>query len=225
MKLKTLIGAAGATAVLLTAHAATAHDADHHKGPKVEKSYDYTGFDRIYIEGVYSVDIRVGPDFSIDTSGSEKRMKYAKVSQSGDTLILGLKDGLSGKAWRGKNNGIKAVITLPSLHEVSLKGVGSVDARGIKSKSFDVSLEGVGSVELSGTCDSLKASVEGVGSLEADNLECKEVDVSVEGMGSAEVYASESVDADIEGIGSIEVDGAPATVKKSKSFLSSIEVH
>ena len=48
---------------------------------------------------------------------------------------------------------------------------------------------------------------------------------SVEGMGSAEVYASESVDADIEGIGSIEVDGSPATVKKSKSFLSSIEVH
>ena len=54
MKLKTLIGAAGATAVLLTAHAATAHDADHHKGPKVEKSYDYTGFDRIYICLLYT---------------------------------------------------------------------------------------------------------------------------------------------------------------------------
>ena len=224
MKIKTLIGAAGATAVLLAAPIASAHDGDHDKGPQIEKSYDFTGFDRIHIEGVYEVDIRVGPKFSIETSGSEKRMKRTDVFVSGDKLVLGVKENARGKNWRGKNKGIKAVVTLPALSEISLMGVGSVEARGIKADKFTASLEGVGSMELSGTCNRFDASVEGVGSLEADDLECKDVDVKVEGMGSAEVYASASVAADIEGIGSIDVDGSPQQVKKSKSFLSSIDV-
>ena len=224
MTLKTLIATAGATAVLLAAPVASAHDEDHDKGPQVEKSYDFSGFDRIHIEGVYSVDIRVGSKFSIETSGSEKRMKHAEVTVSGDTLVLGLKDSARGKSWRGKNKGINAVVTLPALNEVSLKGVGSVEAHGIKADKFAASLEGVGSIELSGTCGRLDASVEGVGSLEADDLECKDVDVSVEGMGSADVYASQSVDADIDGMGSIDVEGSPEQVKKSKSFVSSISV-
>jgi len=225
MTLKTILATVGATAVLLAAPAAFAHDEGHDKGPKVEKSYDYTGFDRIHIEGVYNVDIRVGSAFSIETSGTEKRMKRAKVTLDGDTLVLGLNESARGKSWRGKNKGIRAVITLPELYEVSLKGVGSVEARDINADRFEASLEGVGSIELSGTCGRLDASVEGVGSLEADDLECKDVDVSVEGMGSAEVYASVSVDADIEGMGSIDVDGSPESVQKSKSFMSSISIH
>ena len=225
MTLKTLIGAASAIAVLLATPIAVAHDTGHDKEPKVEKSYDFTGFDKIHIEGVYVVDIKVGPDFSINTSGVEKRMKYANVTQSGDTLTFGFKDNARGKSWRGKNKGIDVTVTLPELNEVSLMGVGSVEARGIKSNSFETALEGVGSIELSGVCGRLEASVEGVGSLEADDLECKDVDVSVEGLGSAEVFASQSVDANIEGMGSIDVDGGPENVKKSKSFMSSISVH
>lgn len=224
MTLKTLLATAGATAVLLTAPVVSAHDEDHDKSPQIEKSYDFNGFDRIHIEGVYNVDIRVGSDFSIETSGSEKRMKFAQVSLSGDTLVLGLTKNAKGKSWRGKNKGINAVVTLPALNEISLKGVGSVDARGIDSDKFTASLEGIGSMELSGRCDQLDASVEGVGSLEADDLECKNVDVSLEGMGSAEVYASLSVDADIDGMGSIDVEGGPEKVEKSKSFMSSISV-
>jgi len=215
----------GATACCFIAPLAAAHDTDNDKGPKIEKSYDFTGFDRIFIEGVYEVDIRVGPSFSIETSGTEKRMKYAKVTKSGDSLTLGLENSTSKKFWKGKNKGIRAVITLPELNEISLSGVGSVEARGINATRFDVSLEGVGSVELYGTCDRLNAQVEGIGSLEADNLECQSVDVSLEGMGSAEVYASKSVDADIEGMGSIDVKGSPEDIKKSKSFLSSISIN
>jgi len=139
MNLRTLLKTAGATAVLLTASTAIAHDVDHDKGLKIEKSYDYTGFDRINIEGVYEVDIQVGPRFSIETSGTEKRMKYAKVTQSGDTLTLALKENKSRKFWKRHNNGIRAVITLPELNEISLSGVGSVEARGIEAKTFDVS--------------------------------------------------------------------------------------
>ena len=217
---------AGATACLLTSPilATQAFAGDKDYGPKVEASYDYDDFTGVIVTGVYEVEIEVGEDYSIELSGPEKRMEHVEVTQSGDTLFLGMDEDHSNKRWSGKNNGVYAKITLPDLDEVSLTGVGSIEADGIDADDFTSELEGVGSIELSGTCNRLKATVAGVGSLEADRLKCKSVDVSVEGMGSAEVYASESVDADIDGMGSIDVEGSPKDVKKSKSMMSSISV-
>ena len=226
MKFIKLLTTASAMACCLNAPLAAAHDTDRDDGPKIVKTYDFTGFDRIHIEGVYEVDIQVGPNFSIETSGSEKQMNRAKVVKSGtQTLILGLNETGRLKRWKGHNNGIRAVITLPALNKIALTGVGSVEVSGIDAQVFDATLEGVGSIELAGKCGRLDANVEGVGSLEADDFECEDVNVSVEGMGSAEVYASKSVDADIEGMGSIDVEGSPKSVKKSKSFMSSISIN
>lgn len=221
--LKTLM-TAGATACLMIAPLASAHESGSDEGPRIEKSYDFTGFNRIEVEGVYGVEIEVGPGFSIEASGSEKRMKDSEIKLSGDTLVLGTRDHKRNRSYSGKNNGVTVIITMPELDAISLAGVGSVEADGIEAGEFDVKLEGVGSVELSGTCETLTAKLEGVGSLDARDLKCANVDVDVEGMGSAEVYASASVDADMDGIGSIEVWGKPDSVKKSKSRMSSIDI-
>jgi len=222
MKLLLGLMTASATACLIAAPLANAHETDKDKGPRVEESYDFKNFTGIIVSGVYEVEIEVGGDYAIDLSGSEKRMKHVEVTKSGDKLYLGTDN--SRVQWKGKNNGILAKITLPALDEVSLTGVGSIEANGINAKTFVSDVEGVGSVELSGRCTTLKASVEGVGSLEATRLKCESVDVSVEGVGSAEVYASESVVADVDGVGSIDVIGSPEKVKKSKSIMSSISV-
>jgi len=214
---------AGATACLIAAPLANAHESHKDEGPRVEESYDFTGFTGVAVTGVYEVEIEVGGDYAIDLSGPENRMEHIEVTKSGDTLYLGTDD--SQKHWKGKTNGVRAIITLPALDEVSLLGVGSIEASGINAKTFVSDVEGVGSVELSGKCTKLKASVEGVGSLEAARLKCESVTVSVEGVGSAEVYASESVDAEVNGIGSIDVSGNPEEVKKSKGIMSSITVN
>jgi len=220
MSILKTVGAASAIAVLSLTSLAIAHDVDD--GDRIEKSYDFTGFDEIEVEGVYDVHIKVGPEFSIETSGTSKEMERAKVSVSGDRLILGQTNGVRRS---GNRKGIRAEITLPSLNSLSLQGVGSVEAEDIDAEAFTVSLEGVGSMELSGSCTELTASVEGVGSLEARDLKCEDVDVTVEGVGSAEVYASDRVNADMEGMGSIEVWGKPGVVQKSKNFMSSVEIH
>lgn len=223
MSIKTLIGTASAMAVLFAAPAALSHDTDDDDKRKVEKSYDFTGFDKIDIEGVYEVIVEVGPNFSIDTSGKAKRMDQVNIYLDGDTLVLGTKKNSGNR--RGKNNGIKAVITMPDLTEINLEGVGSVEVEGIDADDFSAALEGVGSMELSGKCGDLRASVEGVGSLDARGLKCKDVNVDVEGIGSAEVYASDRVNANMEGMGSIDVWGKPGVVQKSKSFMSSVDIH
>ncbi|MEP3654716.1 MAG: head GIN domain-containing protein [Litorimonas sp.] len=218
--MKTVLGAASAMALLLSAQTATAHDVD--KSDWETQTYDFTGFDDIRLQGVYDLEIKVGPDYSITVSGPPERMEEADIRVFGDQLILSQeKDRRRFK----KNEGLHAVVTLPALVNIDLQGVGSITATGVDSEDFDIDVEGVGSVEISGKCGRLNASLEGVGSLDASGLKCKDVDVSVEGMGSAEVYASSAVDADIEGMGSIKVDGNPKDVKKSKSFMSSIEIN
>lgn len=217
--MKTVLGAASAMALLLSAPTVFAHDVD--KSDWIEKTYDFKGFDEIRLEGVYDLQIEVGPAHSILVSGPPDRMDKLDVRLVGDQLVLDEDDS---RRKIKKNHGFHAVVTTPSLSSLELRGVGSIVATGVDADRFDVEVEGVGSVEVSGQCGKLSASLEGVGSLDASKLKCKDVRVDLEGMGSAEVYASESVDAEIEGMGSIEVDGSPKDVRKSKSFMSSIQV-
>ena len=201
------------------AFAATAALADE------TRAYDFTGFDEIEVEGVYEVEIEVGPDFSVSLSGDAKRLKDADVRLEGDVLILGQKKrGRRTINWNGDDGDLEAVVTLPYLEAVRMSGVGAVRGEGIDADTLDVRLEGVGNIELSGTCGDLTARVKGVGALEAEGLECEAAHVTVEGVGSAEVFASRSVDAEVSGMGSIEVFGEPEDVERSGSFLSSIDV-
>lgn len=217
--IKTILGAASAMALLSSAPTALAHEVD--KSDWETKTYDYKDFDDIRLQGVYDLEIKVGPDYSISVSGPPERLEKTQIRTFGDQLVLSQKNE---KRKIKKNHGLHAVVTLPFLNNIDLQGVGSIIATGVNADDFSIDVEGVGSVEVSGTCGTLRASLEGVGSLDASDLKCKDVIVSVEGMGSAEVYASESVDADIDGMGSIEVDGNPKDVKKSKSFMSSISI-
>ena len=218
--MKRILGAASAMALLFTAQSASAHEVD--KSDWVEKTFDFEGFDEIRLQGVYDVTIEVGPTYSIQISGPAKRMDSLNVRVVGDQLLL---DHEGRKKKVKKKHGFRAVVTTPVLTRLELQGVGSIVATGVDAERFDVGLEGVGSIEVSGQCERLTASLEGIGSLEASELKCKDVKVDVEGMGSAEVYASKSVDAEIDGMGSIEVDGNPKDVKKSKSFMSSIDIN
>jgi len=219
MKLKTLLGAASAMAVLMTASAASAHDGKS----EVEETYDLTGFDRITVEGVYILDVKVGGDFSVETSGSKKDMAKIEVYVEDGTLVLGKKDGTS-KKMNNNNNGVHAVVTLPDLKGIEIAGVATGDVTNIDADKFELEFAGVGELELSGTCKDLEIDMAGIGELDAKDLKCEDVDVNLAGMGEATVYASERVNADAAGMGSIEVYGKPDVVQKSSAFMSSVKI-
>lgn len=189
----------------------------------IERSYDLQGFDAITVEGVYEVIVTVGGAYAITLSGEQKYMDLTEVGVEGDRLVLGTKNSKANRSWKG--DAIVATISLPSLEAAALRGVGSLSVSGIDAEDFKASLEGVGKVALSGSCTDLTASVEGVGAMDAKDLECDRAVVSVEGIGSADVFAADAVDASVEGMGSIDVWGSPASVTKTKSLMSSVEIH
>jgi putative autotransporter adhesin-like protein len=193
------------------------------KGNDISQTYELAGFNEIDIGGVYEVDVRVGPDFSVTLSGAPDEMARADVAVESGVLRLTQEDPRRGKR-RWRNMGLTAEISLPALNAIEIAGVADVDIDGVAADDFSVRLAGVGEIDVAGTCNALSARVSGVGELDAADLQCADVDVRVSGVGEASVYASRSVDASVGGIGSITVYGSPAQVEKSSGFLADITV-
>lgn len=221
--------AAGATAlILMSVGPATAHEVDDKN--RVEETHNITDFTKIRITGVYELDVQVGEDFSVFTSGKHKDVEHMKVYLKGSTLVLAQDEDKRNKniKWNGRknknNSGIRAVITLPTLKGLDITGIGAGEVKGIESERFEIEAAGISDMELSGTCGTLDVDMAGLGEIRAEDLKCEDVDVDLAGMGEITVYASKSVEADAAGMGKIEVYGNPKDVEKSKSFMASVKI-
>lgn len=212
-----------ATTALTTclALSAAAHNIDKDRDNLT--THNLSGFTEIEVSGVYKIDVQVGEDFSVTTSGSDKEVKYMDVSVDGDTLILGTKDDK--KNWNiGKKEGIYAVVTLPELNSLDVAGIATGHVDDIDSDDFEIHIAGISDVELSGRCGTLDLHIAGMGDLDAEDLQCADVEVNLAGMGEASVYASESIDANVAGMGQLNVYGKPDKVKKSDSFMAKVRM-
>ncbi len=214
----TALALASVAAIGLTANA---HDDKSH-GADVTETYDFEGFERIALGGVYKMNVTVGPDYSITLSGDSQLMDDVNVYLDGSELNLDTKNNK--KKRKQHNNGITADITLPKLSALSVAGVASGDITGVDADDFDLSVSGVAEVNIDGTCKSLKARVSGVGELDARDFKCSNADVSLSGVGEMSVYASSSVDVRASGVGEVVVYGKPEDVKKSKAMFTKITI-
>ncbi len=218
MKKRFVLSACAMT--LAIAGAALAHDDE-----TVTQKLDLSGFDAITIAGVYELDVRVGPDFSVELSGPAYEMDRVNASVENGALVLDQRKRMKGEKNRNNRDGVEAVITLPSLKAVKISGVVDGHISDVDADDFTVKISGVGDLEIDGECGALDAHLSGVGDLDARNLECGVADVKVSGVGSAVVFASDEIDAKVSGMGDIDVYGSPEKVSKNKSMFADITVH
>ncbi|GJL95976.1 MAG: hypothetical protein DHS20C05_23810 [Hyphococcus sp.] len=213
---------AASVLAVCVAGAAAAKDKD-----TVTRTLDLKGFEKIDVAGVYDLDIRVGPDFSIELSGPDYEMSRVESSVEKGVLRLDQREASRSekKRWRNKRQGVDAVITLPNLTALEISGVVEGTAQGISTETFEVDISGVGEIELSGECGELDANVSGVGDLDAEELKCRNVEIRLSGVGDASVYARDEVDASVSGMGDIDVYGSPEKVSKSNSMFADVTVH
>jgi Putative auto-transporter adhesin, head GIN domain len=197
------------------------------KDDTITKNLDLTGFDRIEVSGVYDLEVRVGPEFSIELSGPAYEMNRVEVSVDHNVLQLDMRNRKRGekRKWRNHREGVDAVITMPMLRGLDITGVVDGVVTGVKADNFKINISGVGDLEIDGECGALEARLSGVGDLDADALECSKVTVRVSGVGDADVFARDEVDARVSGMGDIEVYGSPDKVRKSGGMFSDITIH
>ncbi len=224
MRYSNILAASLSAALLLSASLASAHEVDDKD--HVKETHDLSGFSKIEVVGIYKLDVQVGGEFSVMTSGKAKDVEHMDIYVKNGTLVLGTDD--EKKSWnmgrKNNNHGIRAVITMPSLNGLEVAGIATGEITGIDSKRFEIEVAGISDLTFEGTCGTLEMDQAGIGKTDASDLKCEDVNVDLAGMGELKVYASESVDADAAGMGQIEVYGNPEDVRKSKTFMSSVKI-
>jgi Putative auto-transporter adhesin, head GIN domain len=200
-----------------------------------ERTVPVSGFDRFGTSSIDTV-IKVGPAFSLVLTGPADQLLKVEVLVKNSELELRPKRR-KGSMWNRSEEvrNVTAVVTMPTLREVSIGGSGNVVAQGVKTKKFEMNIGGSGTITaenavaeiyegniggsgdiiVSGSCGSADFSIGGSGNIKAQNLKCKSLDVSIGGSGKVSAYAAVSSDISIAGGGDVKVYGNPASRKKS----------
>jgi hypothetical protein len=130
-------------------------------GSAVTKTYDFTGFTTVEVEHAFKADIVQSDNYSISIVINEKIADRLIVSQSGDTLKIGLKQPVF-----NLHSTPKVTITMPDLRGLELSGASDGEVRGFQSSDdFRLGLSGASSLDLDMETGDFSAEISGASHL------------------------------------------------------------
>ncbi|MGI8431327.1 MAG: head GIN domain-containing protein [Chthoniobacterales bacterium] len=175
-----------------------------------------TDFSKLDAGGYYEVEWHPGaPSLSIKTD--ENLLEHITTKVVGDRLKIEMEEPVA------PTDGIKVVVTSPSLGTAELSGAVEFTAASLSGEKFVLQTSGATKVTLSGQVNRLLADLTGASKLEAGELRANDVELSVTGAGKANVTASNSLRAAITGAGKVLYGGQPKTVEKRVTGAGKIE--
>lgn len=146
---------------------------------------------------------------SLAITGDSNVVSQITSNVSDNKLVIGTKSGSSINA----PSPISYQVTVRSLKELDLDGVGSINATNISTTSLVTFLNGTGKVSVSGQADSQGVSVNGTGTYDGTNFKTMTAATSVRGVGHVRVRVSQTLNAHVNGVGSIEYIGNPHVIQ------------
>jgi hypothetical protein len=199
-----------------------------------QRSYTVTSFDRIRVEGPYSVRLATGVSPYARATGSSAALEALSVRVEGRTLTI----RRNPSAWGGYPGQAQQPVELTvGTHELGaavLNGAGTLSIDKARGLSFELSVQGAGRAEvgdaqvdrlvvaLSGTVTSkiagkalkLTAIVRGASSLDASGLQVRDGLLSAEGPAQLSATLSDTARVDATGVAQVTVAGKPACTVK-----------
>ncbi len=196
--------------------------------------YDAQGFDRVGLATPATVEVRVGPAWSVRATGPAEALANLRVEREGGSLRIRPRDDWK-KAQGDINRRVQVVITMPRLTGASVAGSGQMmvdevsggELRGALSGSgslafarvavdaLAVSIAGSGTITASGTAGKLSVHESGSGTFRAPGLRASEASVSMAGSGVVRALVSGPAAVSLVGSGSVDLGAqAQCTVKR-----------
>ncbi len=180
------------------------------------ESRPVASFTRLDAGGFYQIEWHPGaPSFNLTTD--ENLLSHIRSSVSEGRLKIDLDDAVA------PTDGIKIVVTSPSLTTAELSGALEFTASPLTGDKFVIQTSGAAKVTLSGQVNRLLADLTGASKLDAAGLSAKDVELSVTGAGKANVTASNSLRAAITGAGKVTYGGNPPRIEKNITGAGKIE--
>ena len=194
------------------------------------RSFTVTGFDRIRVDGPFSVRLTTGVAPFAKATGSSAALNAVSVEVQGRTLIVRKSPGSWG-GYPGESRGpVEVAVGTHELSTAWVNGAGSLAIDKVKGRSFELSLQGPGSIGveklavdqlkaglsgsgsavLGGSAAMVTAIVRGTSSLDASALTSKDATVGAEGVAVVKLTATNSAKVDAQGTATVDLSGRPA---------------
>lgn len=199
-----------------------------------QRSFSVTSFDRIRVDGPFSVRLATGVTPYARATGSSRALDGISVRVEGRTLTI----RRDPSAWGGYPNQAQEPVELSiGTHELAtaiLNGAGTLSIDKARGLNFELSVQGAGRadiadvqvdrlvVALAGTVTSriagkalrLTAIVRGASGLDAAALTAREGLLSAQGPASISAKLTETARVDASGVAQVTVSGDPACTVK-----------
>lgn len=175
-----------------------------------------TAFTQIDAGGFYELEWHPGPP-SLSLTTDENLLSHIRTSMEGSQLKIDMDGPIA------PSEGIKIVVTSPSLNTAELSGAVEFTAKPLSGAKFTIETSGAAKITLSGKVGRLLANLTGASKLEAADLPADDVELSVTGAGKADVTAANSLRAAITGAGKVTYGGNPKSVEKKITGAGKIE--
>jgi hypothetical protein len=198
-------------------------------------AFGLADFDALDVSGAVDLRIEQGEEYSVELIGSSREKERYKVFKDGNKLIIDLEDD---HRFSWKNNVItnfdemRINITMPSLHNLELKGAGKVSLKGFNEKETEikvigamkvrgdinvenlfVEISGASEVNLSGVGQRLNADVQGASKLNAYDFEVRNARIDVNGVSHAKVYVTGTLEMEESFASEVDYRGDPQVIR------------
>ena len=207
----------------------------------ITETRDVSGFEGVSLGGYGTVNITQGDRTSLTIEAAEDVLPRVVAEVKNGVLVLRLEKEGWLKGLKQKKQSIRFDVTMKNIKNLSLGGVGRIDAPrvdtdtlalvvsgvgaieigALSAESLDVILSGAGNCEVAGRVTSQTIKLSGAGNYKAPDLESQNAGAVVSGAGNVTVHATDTLDAKVTGAGSIRYQGAP-TVRQRVTGVGSV---
>ncbi|WP_114227345.1 MULTISPECIES: GIN domain-containing protein [Sphingomonas] len=199
------------------------------------RSYTITSFDRVRIDGPYTVTITTNSGSFARATGSAAAIDRVKVRVEGTTLIVSVDPG----GWGGSPDGPAGPVAIEAgtgnLAIATVNGAGSLTASDIRGPEFALNMQGsgiatiqrldvdrlkigvagAGSARLGGQALNLTAIVRGAGSIDAAGVNAHDATIGAEGPALVRATVSGTAKVDATGVAAVTLAGDPGCQSKT----------
>ena len=202
-----------------------------------ERTYSVTDFDRVWIEGPFTVRLTSGRPAAASATGSPQALD--RVSIAVESGVLRIRPNRS--AWSadpGAASGPVAIeISTRAVRAATVRGAGSLAIDRASGMRVDLTVEGAGRIavpavavdrlvvgmigsgriQIAGTAADLRASVHGWADLDAAALRAQAAQIVTDTAGRIAVGVEREATVTASGIGEVEIVGSPACTLRGLS--------
>ncbi|URW75635.1 DUF2807 domain-containing protein [Sphingomonas donggukensis] len=205
-----------------------------------ERSYMFSDFDRIRVEGPFEVIVGDAPSASVSAEGDARALDRLAVRVDGRTLVIS--PGVNG--WGGYPGAAKTLPVVrvrgPMLRAATVLGNGRMTIDRLSGQRVDVGVSGAGSLTVAAIrADLVEATVIGSGALtvggqalrarfrsngpatiDAGALDVSALTVAAQGSGDGRYAARDTANIAADGQGSVTVAGTPSCTVRGSAPVS-----